>query len=67
MKLHFVTRAEYEMMTPYTQGYTWYWEGEQPGSELRGLTNPYAEGTAECAEWRRGASQAALDAQDGEE
>jgi hypothetical protein len=67
MKLHLITKAEYDTLKPYTQGYAVYWEGSQPASELRGLANPYDDGTAAHAEWLRGYNAAALDAQEGDD
>jgi hypothetical protein len=67
VKLHLITRAEYATLRPYTQGYTVYWEGAQPASELHGLTNPYLDGSVAHAEWLRGYNAAALDAQEGDD
>jgi hypothetical protein len=61
MKVKLMTRAEYDRVSPYTQGYAVYWEGNHPESELHGLTNPYAEGTAERDAWDRGHAAAAAD------
>lgn len=61
-----VTRAEWERMTPWEQGYALFWQAEQRGSELRGLTCPYAHGTPERAMFVRGEQAAMLDAQDSE-
>jgi hypothetical protein len=61
MKVKLMTRAEYDRVSPYTQGYAVYWEGNHPESELHGLTNPYAEGSPEYAAWNRGQTAAAAD------
>lgn len=62
-----VTLIEYRTMTPFAQGYVVYWQGERPGSELKGFTNPYPLGSAKHLEWNRGQEKAVLDAQDSEE
>lgn len=35
------TRAEWDTFTPFNQGFILYMEEEWPGSELKGLVNPY--------------------------
>jgi len=62
-----ISRAEYDALNAFSQGYAVYWEGDQPGSELHGLTNPYAAGTPEHDEWNRGQVLATQNAQDSEE
>lgn len=62
-----LAKVDYEKLQPYAQGYAVYWEGDQPGSELHGFTNPYAAGSKEHAEWNRGQMAATLDAQDGDD
>jgi hypothetical protein len=62
-----ITKREYDRMTPQQQGYVQYWQGDQQGSELRGLENPYALDTTERARWDEGQRQACIDAQDSEE
>lgn len=65
MKL--LTRAEWEKLSPFAQGYAIYMQEAHPGSELKGLTNPYPSGSTEAKEYDRGEFQATLDVQDGEE
>ena len=67
MNLKLMSKAEYDRVSPYTQGYAVYWEGDQEGSELKGLTNPYAAGTKAHDDWNRGQQAATQDAQDSEE
>ena len=62
-----ITRAEYDKMPPYRQGFVVYMYGEWPGSELKGLTNPYPEGSTKADLWDRGNFQAMMAAQDSEE
>lgn len=61
------TKAEYDQMSPVTQGFWQYMDGDWPGSELKGLTNPYPEGTADHQEWERGQALGVQAAQDSEE
>ena len=61
------TKAEYDKLPPYEQGFIQYWQGEQPGSELKRARCHYPKESSERAEWDRGQLQATLAAQDGEE
>lgn len=65
MKL--ITKAEWEEFSPFAKGYALYMQEAHPGSELKGLKNPYPAGSAEAKEFDRGEIQATLDVQDGEE
>ena len=62
-----ITLAEYHSFSPFEQGYALYMQAELPNSPLKGLTNPYAEGTPEFDDWKRGEFRAMLNVQDGEE
>jgi hypothetical protein len=64
-KLH--TLAEWNEMTPRSQGYVLYMESEWPGSELKGIKNPYAKGSMEDIMFRDGETRGVLAAQDSEE
>ncbi len=60
------TKAEFEQMTPRSQGYIQYMQGELPGSELKGVRNPYRRNSMEWLMWQEGAQQACAEAQDSE-
>lgn len=62
-----ITRAEWEKLSPFRQGFALYMQGSWPTSELAGVKNPYDKTSDEWTEFRRGEQQAVLDAQDGEE
>jgi hypothetical protein len=62
-----LTKDQYDKLTPRKQGYVHYVQEAQQGSELRGLTNPYAEGTKQHKEWDEGQMAAVLDVQDEED
>lgn len=62
-----VTRAEWQDLAPYYQGYASYAQGSWPTSELSHASNPYEEGSAAWKKFRQGEHRAMLDAQDGEE
>jgi hypothetical protein len=65
MKL--VTKDAWEMLTPRSQGYVLYMQEELPGSELKGLKNPYRKNSANYAKFEEGERVACQDAQDSEE
>lgn len=65
MKL--ITKAEWDCMTPYAQGYCLYMQEEHPGSELKGLRCPYADGSLDALSFADGECAAMLEAQDSEE
>lgn len=65
MKL--VTKQQWDKMSPTMQGYTNYLQGELPGSELKGLTNPYFSNSQESCAFEDGEREAILEVQDGEE
>jgi hypothetical protein len=62
-----ITKAEYDTLSPRTQGFIQYWQGGRPGSELKGLTNPYAAISKEHKDWDAGQANAVQEAQDSEE
>ncbi len=62
-----VTKAEYDALSPRSQGYIAYWQGDRAGSELHGLKNPYAAGTPAHEAWNFGQTVATQNAQDSEE
>lgn len=64
---HLVTLAAWKKLSPFGQGYALYMQSNWPTSEIAKQTNPYAEGSDEWNEFRRGEQRGALDAQDGEE
>ena len=66
-ELILVTKAEYDTLCPNEQGLIVYLESDWPGSELKGLTNPYLEGTTEHEQWDDGMMRGVLFAQDSEE
>ena len=52
-----ITLAEYNALTPYRQGYTYYYQASWPDSpipETGNTGNPYAEGTIEAEHFRAG-------------
>ena len=61
------TLAQWKKAGPYAQGFAVYMQAAWPTSELKGQTNPYAEGTAKWAAYREGEQSAMLSAEDGEE
>ena len=62
------TRAEYDAAEPDQKGAMAYWFSHWPGSEIPDETQcPYAEGTAEHAQFLSGVNYAVGLAQDGEE
>jgi hypothetical protein len=65
MKL--ITKAEWDQMEPRAQGYVLYMESEHPGSELKGLGNPYNQGSRMADLFNEGERVAVLEAQDSEE
>jgi hypothetical protein len=62
-----VTKAEWDGMDPFVQGYVVYMQGDLPGSELKRLRNPYQEGTNNHIKYNNGQAHAVLIAQDSEE
>lgn len=63
MKL--ITKAEYDALTPYQQGYVCYMQACLLGSEIPDCC-PYGKGTQEAEEWGRGSFAGILEAQDEE-
>ena len=49
-----ITVEEFGNLTPRDKGYAVYMQGDLPGSELHGLTNPYAQDTFEYQQWNEG-------------
>ena len=62
-----VTLEQYKTLTPFGQGYAVYAQAELPGSELKGLGNPYDALSDDFTKWNQGNFKAMLDVQDGEE
>ena len=63
-----ITKAKYDRLPAWEQGYAVYWQAEQPGSELRDhQANPYPPGSAKRQAWDDGAEAACLHAQDSED
>ncbi len=65
MKL--ITKEAWEMLNPKSQGYILYMQEKWPGSELKGLYNPYRKDSKEWKAFEEGERIACLDAQDSEE
>jgi len=63
----FVTRAEWDKMSPKSQGYVAYLQAELPGSELKGLVNPYFVHSKQYKDFCEGERMAVMEVQDGEE
>lgn len=61
------TKEHWDKMSPKSQGYILYLQQELPGSELKGVTNPYFEHTKQYKDFCEGELQAVLEVQDGEE
>lgn len=59
------TRAEYDALTPYAQGYATYMYAEHQGADIP-KTNPYSPDSREYKTWARGNFQAMLNVQDEE-
>lgn len=62
-----MTKAEWDELSPRNQGFALYWQGALPGSELKDLTCPYANGSSEQKEFAAGEFTAVIYAQDAEE
>jgi hypothetical protein len=60
------TRAEYDKLKPYEQGYVTYMRASWPGARLP-KRNPYPKGSKKAAEWTRGTLAAVLDVVDTQE
>jgi hypothetical protein len=65
MKL--VTREKWNKLSPRSKGYVLYMQAELPGSELKGLSNPYRWGSANASKFEEGERLAVLEAQDGDD
>lgn len=65
MKL--ITKSEWDEMYPMAQGYCIYMQAELPGSELKGLSNPYPTDSIFALAFAEGERIAVLEVQDGEE
>ncbi len=61
------TKEKYERLSPKSQGFIQYWEGRQPGSELKNLKNPYPPSSKAHDEWNKGQQLAVQAAQDSED
>lgn len=62
-----ISRDKWLELSPFSQGYVSYMQGEWPTSELKDAKNPYAPGTPKHEEFSRGGWSAMLNVQDGEE
>jgi len=58
-----ITRKEHDRFTPLEQGYAVYMQGELPGSELKGLTNPYSRSSSDHLAWNEGHYRGVLEVQ----
>lgn len=54
-------------LPPKQQGYILYMQGDLPGSELKGMENPYLVGSIQYGQFQEGERAAVLAAQDSEE
>jgi hypothetical protein len=62
-----ITKEAWEKLSPRSKGYVLYMQGELPGSELKGLNNPYRKGSANAVKFEEGERIAVLEAQDSED
>jgi hypothetical protein len=62
-----VTLEKYKTLTPFEQGFVHYMEEALPGSELKGLQNPYEALSESFTKWNEGNFKAMINVQDGEE
>lgn len=62
-----VTLEQYNQLPPVARAYVVYMQGDLPGSELKGLSNPYPAGSTEHEQWSYGERLAVQQAQDSEE
>jgi hypothetical protein len=67
MSQNLLTKAEYDKLTPFQQGYVIYMQAEWPGSELKGLDCHYPAGSKEDIQWHDGQLRATLSVMDSEE
>jgi hypothetical protein len=58
-----ITRKEHDRLTPLEQGYAVYMQGKLPGSELKGVTNPYSHSSSDHLAWNEGQYRAVLEVQ----
>lgn len=65
MKL--MTKVEWDRMSPKSQGYVLYLQAELPGSELKGVNNPYFPHMKQHKDFCEGERMAILEVQDAEE
>ena len=66
-KAKLITKAEWDELSPISQGRVCYLQGAIPGSELEGLECPYPAGSKEQKDFAAGEFSAMMDAQDSEE
>ncbi len=62
-----LTKAEYNKLKPFDQGYVVYMQAEWPMSELKGLGNPYPRGSRQSKQWNAGGSAAMMSVLDGDD
>jgi len=65
--LKLITKEAWGRLSPRSQGYVIYSQAELKESELKGVTNPYCNGSKEWKAFEEGERIACLDAQDSEE
>lgn len=65
-EIKLLTRAQYDALPPYEQGYATYMQAEHKGADLP-KTNPYPANSREALQWERGSFQAMLAVQDEED
>jgi len=62
-----ITKAEWDKLSPKSQGYACYMQGNLPCSELKDIHSPYPIDSREAKEFAAGEFTAMMDAQDSEE
>ena len=62
-----MTFKEWEKLSPKSQGYVYYMQAECPGSELKGVSNPYNPDTTDFEDFQEGENIAYISVLDMEE
>lgn len=62
-----ITRLEWDKLNPTQKGFVVYMQGCLPGSELKGLTNPFIRGSSQWRDYESGGIRAAMCAQEGDD
>jgi hypothetical protein len=64
MKL--VTKEQWDKLSPRSQGYVCYLQGNLPGSELKGIVNPYFKHTKQHRDFYEGEYDAVIETVESE-